>query len=167
MKKLIAGMARYCTGRLAGGDSFRDMVRNESGAALVELGLGLTICIILMLGSAEMGRLAYAGIEIANAAHAGVQYGAQSHTSAADTAGIQTAATQDAPNVPGMTATATRFCKCIDGTTSTCAATDCAASRIVDYIQVTTTATVDPLIYVPGLPKSYTISGKAVSRLVQ
>ena len=34
----------------------------------------------------------------------------------------------DAPNITGMTAVATHFCKCSDGTASTCLSTDCAGT---------------------------------------
>jgi hypothetical protein len=79
---------------------------------------------------------------------------------------MQTAASRDAPDVSNLTATATQFCQCADGTSSTCATTDCSGRPIL-YVQVVTSASVDPLIYVPGLPKSYTLSGKAVMRVVQ
>ena len=142
-------------------------ITGDSGGALVELALAISLVSTLLLGAAEFGRLAYASIEVTNAAHAGAHYGAQSHTTAADNAGMKTAATQDAANVSGMTATATHTCACADGTASTCQAADCAASRILVYVQVNTSATVDPLIYVPGLPKTYTVKGKAVMKVVQ
>jgi Flp pilus assembly protein TadG len=144
-----------------------DAVADESGNTLVELALGVMLCMTLMLGAGEFGRLAYAAIEISNAAHAGAQYGSQTHTTASDTSGMQTAATQDGPNVTGLTATASHFCTCSDGTASTCKATDCSTSRIIEYVQVNTSGNVDPKIYVPGLPRSYTITGLAVMRVVQ
>jgi Flp pilus assembly protein TadG len=142
-------------------------LRAEQGDALIEVAVGISICIALLLGAAECGRLAYAGIEVSNAAHTGAEYGAQSRTYAADTANITAAAIQDASNIQGMTATATYFCQCSDGTTSTCAPTDCSASRIITYVQVNTSATVDPQVYLPGLSKGYTLTGKAVMRVVQ
>jgi Flp pilus assembly protein TadG len=140
---------------------------NEEGSALIELAVGLTICTTLILGAAEFGRLAYAGIEVSNAARAGAQYGSQSRTLAADLTNITTAATQDAPDVSGISATASYFCQCSNGGASTCAVTDCSTSRIVEYVQVNTSAAVSPGIYVPGLPRSYTLTGKAVMRVVQ
>ena len=140
---------------------------DESGNTLVELALGVMLCATLLLGAGEFGRLAYAAIEISNAAHAGAQYGSQTHTTASDSSGMQTAATQDGPNVPGLTATASHFCTCSDGSASTCKATDCSTSRIIEYVQVNTSGNVDPKIYVPGLPRSYTITGSAVMRVVQ
>jgi hypothetical protein len=120
-----------------------------------------------MLGAEEFGRLAYAGIEVSDAARVGVEYGSQSHALPQDIANMQIAASLDAPDVSNLTVTATQFCQCPDGTSSpTCATTACSGRPIL-YSQVVTSASVDPLIYMPGLPKSYTLSGKAVMRVVQ
>ena len=102
-----------------------------------------------------------------NAAHAAAAYGAQTHTTASDTSGMKSIASSDAANVSGMTATPTRFCVCSNGSSSTCAATDCATSRIIEYVQVNTSATFDPKIYVPGLPKSYNLKAQAIMRVMQ
>ena len=142
-------------------------MHGEKGSALIELVAGLSILVTLILGAAEFGRLAYAGIEVSNAAHAGAAYGSESRTYAADITNIRTAATQDAPDVPGLTATASYFCQCSNGSSSTCAVTDCSTSRIITYITVNTTGTINPLIYLPGLPKSYILSGQAVMRVEQ
>ncbi|HEX6509261.1 MAG TPA: hypothetical protein VF221_16665, partial [Chloroflexota bacterium] len=96
-----------------------------------------------------------------------VEYGSESHATAWDNANMQIAASSSAPDVSNLTTTASHFCKCADGTSSTCLTTDCSGSRIIEYVQVNTSASVNPLIYVPGLPKSYSISGKAVMRVVQ
>ena len=139
----------------------------ESGQSLVETAFAVSLCGILMLGTAEFGRLAYAGIEISDAARSGVEYGSQSHATAADNSNMQIAASNSAPDVSNLSTTATHFCKCADGTSSTCVTTDCLGSRIIEYVQVNTSATVSPLIYVPGLPKTYALSGMAVMRVVQ
>jgi Flp pilus assembly protein TadG len=152
---------------LAGISAFRAALREESGNALIELALSAALLVTLLLGSVELGMLAYSSIEISNAAHAGAQYGSQNHTSAKNSSGMQTAALQDAPNVSGMTATSSLSCVCANGTTSTCAVGDCSGSRILEYVQVNTTATVAPPIKVPGLPSTYTMTGKAVMRVVQ
>jgi Flp pilus assembly protein TadG len=147
--------------------AWRRSVRSESGQSLVETAMAVSLCGVLMLGAAEFGRLAYAGIEISDAARVGVEYGSQSHGTANDTANMQTAAGQDAPDVSNLKLTATHFCQCADGTASAaCATTDCGGRPLL-YVQVVTSASVDPLIYVPGLPKSYALSGKAVMRVVQ
>jgi Flp pilus assembly protein TadG len=76
--------------------SHRTTIRDEMGQAFVELAIVLPVAILLLVGAAEIGRLAFASIEVSNAARAGVAYGAQSHVTASDIAGIQTAATLQA-----------------------------------------------------------------------
>jgi Flp pilus assembly protein TadG len=144
--------------RLAGGDA---------GQALVETALIFPVLISLLIGAAELARLAYAAIEVANAAKAGVQYGAQSGTTAADTTGIATAASSDAANLTGLTTTSSYSCICSDGTASTCTNTDCANSHIEETLTVNTEASIDPLIHLPGLPTTYTLRGKAIQKCVQ
>ncbi len=145
-------------------------VRSESGQAFVELALSMTILILLLSGAAEFGRLAYAGIEVSNAARAGVAYGAQNHITASDNTGMQNAATNDGPNVSGLSATGSSFCTCSSNLSShvSCVVTSCTGgARLIEFVQVNTTATVDPLFYVPGLPKTYTLTGQAVMRVEQ
>src|SRR5271156_1139727 len=95
--------------------------RNDHGQAFVELALVLPIFLLLLVGVAELGHLAYASIEVSNAARAGVAYGAQSHITASDPAGIQLAATQDSPNITGITASVAQACSCSNGIAITCA----------------------------------------------
>jgi Flp pilus assembly protein TadG len=141
--------------------------RFECGQALLELALTMPLLVLLLLGAAVAGRLAYAAIETSNAARAGVQYGAQNHITASDYPGMETAALEDAPNVSGLTATATNFCACSNGAASSCAAGDCAGARIMEYVRVNTSAAFDPLIHFPGLPKTFNLSGGAVMRVWQ
>ena len=140
---------------------------SEHGNALIELALGMSVLSTVILGAAEFGRIAYAAIEVNDAAHAGAAYGSLNRTYAADNANVTQAATKDAPDVSGVSATAAYSCKCSDGSASTCAPTDCTGTRIIEYVTVNTTGTVNPLIYVPGLPRSYTVTGKAVMRVEQ
>jgi Flp pilus assembly protein TadG len=145
-------------------------IRGDSGQSFVELALVLPIFVLLLLGAAEFGRLAYMAIEVSNAARAGVAYGAQNHITASDTMGMQLAATNDGSNVATLNASASHFCQCSGTGTSTCASGDCTAgtdNRILEFVQVNTTAAVDPLIHVPGLPTTYTLTGKAVMRVEQ
>jgi Flp pilus assembly protein TadG len=153
---------RRITGRAA--------IRSESGQAFVELALVLPIFLLLLVGAAELGRIAYASIEVSNAARAGAAYGAQSHITASDPVGIQLAATQDAPDITSISATATQSCSCSDGTAITCAnaATSCISpARIIEYVQVNTTAPVNTLFHLPGIPNSITLNGQAIMRVEQ
>ena len=148
---------------------------DEAGSSFVELAVVVPILSSLILGAAEYGRLAYAEIEVNNAARAGVAYGAQSYTTAQDTEGMKAAALNDGSDVTGLkpaslAATATLSCTCSDGTSVTCAtvATKCVSpAHAIDYVQVNTTATMDPAIHVPGLPTSYALTGQAIMRVSQ
>jgi Flp pilus assembly protein TadG len=149
----------------------RSVVRNDLGQAFVELALVMPIFLLLFLGAAELGRLAYASIEVSNAARAGVAYGAQSHTTAADTSGIQLAATQDAGQITSMgTPVVIQSCSCSDGTAITCAnaGTNCVGTaRIIEYVQVNTSATVNTAFHYPGIPNTITLNGQAIMRVEQ
>jgi hypothetical protein len=143
------------------------MGRDDLGQALLELTLLLPFFLLLLIGTVEFGRLAYASIEVANAARAGVQYGAQNRATASDNLGMQQAAIYDAPEVHGLTAVATHSCACSNGTASSCIATDCSGARMIEWVQVNTTALVDPLFHYPGLPKTFTLNGQAIMRVTQ
>ena len=138
----------------------------ERGQALIELALTLPALILLLLGAAELARLAFAGIEVANAARAAVQYGSQSSTLAADTTGIRTAAQNEVPNITLGTTIVSTSCICSNGTASTCLTTDCSTSNLTKTITVQTQVDFDPLIHIPGLPQTFTLHGRAVQRVI-
>ncbi len=141
--------------------------RRAWGQASVELALSLPLLLMMFLVVVETGRAFYIAISVSNAARAGVQYGSQNLSTAADNAGMQSAAASNAPNVVGMTETATHFCQCANGTASTCLSTDCAGSHRLIYTQVDTTAPYTPLITFMGILPPLTVAGKAVMRVVQ
>jgi Flp pilus assembly protein TadG len=148
----------------------------DKGQAFVELALVLPVFTLMLVGIVEVGRLEYASIEVNNAARAGVSYAAQTHTTAQDSTNIQLAATQDAPNLTKMTAVASYSCSC-EGSTgtlpapadcSTISLTSCASpSRIVEFVQVNTTATVPTLFHFPGIASTITLRGQAIMRVLQ
>src|SRR5258708_9075967 len=120
--------------------------------ASVELALSLPLLLMMFLVVVETGRAFYIAISVANAARAGVQYGSQNLSTAADNAGMQAAATNDAPNLTGMIATASHFCKCSNGTASTCLAPDCAGSHRLLYTPFTPIPPSPPLLNSPPIP---------------
>jgi Flp pilus assembly protein TadG len=152
---------------------FRCDLREDKGQAFVELALILPIFILLLVGVAEVGRLAYASIEVSNAARAGVAYAAQSHTHAADGPNITNAAKADAPNITSLTATPSYSCSCESSTGTitalgSCSLTACPSpSRIVVDVQVSTTAQVATIFHFPGIPSTVTLNGYATMRTEQ
>ena len=143
-------------------------MRSDTGQSMVELALMFPIFILLLVGAAEFGRLAYAAIEVSNAARAGASYGSLSHTRASDFTNIELVATTDAANLTGVTALATDFCACSTGGTITCstALTSCPSpARIIEYVQVNTSASFDPLFHLSGLPTTFQLTGQAIMRV--
>ena len=133
----------------------------------MELALSVPLLILLLLVVVEAGRICLIAISLSSAARAGVQYGAQSLTTVSDNAGMQSAASTDAPNLTKMTATGSHFCKCADGSASSCLASDCAGSHRIVYAQTNTSATYTPLVSWPGMPVAVTLSSKAIMRVSQ
>jgi len=141
------------------------LLRGEQGASLVELALVLPLFLLLTFGGIDLGRACYLVIEIAGAAHAAVTYGSQNPT---DTAGMTTAAEDDAPDVPHLSVgTPTYGCECSDGTnySASCSSTpSCPSNNEVYRVNVTVTGTYSPLFPWPGVPSSMSFSSSASMR---
>jgi Flp pilus assembly protein TadG len=145
-------------------------LRREAGSALVELALGMPLMVLILIGAAELGRVAYYSIEVSSAAYAGATFGAQNHGTAADTTDISAAAVQDAANVPSLNTATAVSCICSDGTTISCAnaATNCVApARISEFVQVNTSTTLAPMFDYPGISASWPLHGTAAMRVEQ
>jgi Flp pilus assembly protein TadG len=140
---------------------------SESGQALVELSVGLSLLVLLLVGAVEFGQIAYTSIKVANTAKAGVQYGMQNGSTASDTTGIQNAAKAAVPDLAGLTVNSSYSCMCSDGTASSCLLTDCANSHIEETVTVTTQYTLTPIVHIPVLLNSITLHGSAVQRCLQ
>ncbi len=156
------------------GSRIKKLWGGDDGQALIETAATMSVMMALLLGTVEMGRLAYAAIEVANAARAGVAYGAQNRTTSADTTGIQNAANADVGSLTGMVTTASTAGICASGasctgTGGTCTNTDCgtAGDHIESFLTVTTSATIGSPIHLPGIPSSITVHGNAVQQVTQ
>lgn len=136
--------------------------RSETGQALTELGLILPVFVLMLLGSVELARVAYAAIEVSNAAHAGAQYGAQSFIYMNDTTGIQNAATNDAANITLASTTPTLTYTCSDGTTPTGSPLVCASSTatVEAILTVVSTTNFDPFFHIAGLGTTFALKGR-------
>jgi Flp pilus assembly protein TadG len=146
----------------------------EQGYSLVEVSLLVSFFgVPLLLGAVEMGRLAYAGIEVSNAARAGAAFASQSVADSTDTTDTTTAATNEANDVEGVSVTQSTFCVCSNSpsTTVTCSSvtTSCTGTgnHGISFVQVNTAATVNPVLRFPGLPASVTLRGEAAMRIGQ
>jgi hypothetical protein len=85
---------------------------------------------------------------------------------------MQQAATLDAADVKGLSATASHACLCSSNlagtpTLAACTAACATPNRLIEWVTVSTNAVVDPLFHYPGLPTTFTLRGQATMRVGQ
>jgi hypothetical protein len=135
---------------------------------MAELVVATPLLLMVLIGLVEAGRAGDFAIRVASAARAGVQYGSQNLVTALDNTGMQSAATTDAAS-SAVTAVASHFCKCADGSTSaSCLPSFCSATHQIVYVQVITSGTIPSLFNYAPLPASLrtiSITGKAIMRV--
>jgi Flp pilus assembly protein TadG len=148
----------------------RIAIGGESANSIVEVALLMPMLVLILIGTAELGRLAFAAIEVNNAAYAGAAFGSQNHGTASDSANIATAASNDGANVSGLSTSSSLSCACTNGTTVTCsnAAANCVSpARVQEFVQVSTTASVSPMFNYPGISTTWVLHGQATMRVVE
>lgn len=142
-----------------------ELLRSDGGASLVEMAILLPLFMLLMAIAVDLGRAYYLVLELQGAANAAVAYGVQNPT---DTAGMQTAAQDNAPNVPGLTVgTHSYGCECSDGTSysANCVSVPaCTGLTEVYRVNVTVTATYKPLFPWPAIASTMSFSSSASMR---
>lgn len=139
----------------------RNWRRGESGQALVEAAIAAPLFFLLLLGAAELARVAYAAIEIQNAAEAAALYGAQTQGAVVSSTGFTQVAQSDAGNLTGVSATVATGHYCSDGSPADSATYTCATGTPETMINVGTTVSFDPLIHLPFLPSTLNLTGYA------
>jgi Flp pilus assembly protein TadG len=136
----------------------------EEGSSVLELALVMPMLMLLFVGAMDFGQAYYVGIEVTSAAEAGTSYGVANPT---DMAGMASAATLDAADVPTMVPTASWGCECSDGTAASisCVASPSCVTNVVNYVDVKTTVTYKPMLIWPAFPSSFTIAGHSRMRV--
>ncbi len=122
------------------------------------------IMLLLLAGVLNYSIALRTSTAVANAARSGAQYGSRSPAYAADTAGIQSAAVNSAPDVQGMAVTSLRSCQCSDGNPVSCSGT-CASGKMLMFVQVTAQASLSPVFHYSRLPFSASTSTQATLRV--
>jgi Flp pilus assembly protein TadG len=143
-------------------------IRDARASSIVELALLVPIFAALLVGAAQFGLLCYTAIELSEAARAGVAYGSQTAGTASDTSGMQTAATNAASNITGMSAVASQFWVCSNAmTTHYSAAPTCTTgNHVIHYVRVNTSMAATTPFQLAGHPSSYTLTGTAIMRVL-
>ncbi len=150
--------------------------RRRCGSATVEFALTLPLLVLMCLGTADFGRLFFSGVTIANAAAAGAFFGAQNNIKSGDSAGMQQLAAEDARDLSGVTATASRYCDCpdapADGPASPNAVNCILATCPVDnygvprlFVRTRVRQTFQVIAPVPGIPNSTEVGRDAYLRV--
>jgi Flp pilus assembly protein TadG len=142
------------------------MKHRQKGTALIETALLIPVFLLLFMGVADYGRVFYTADIVVQAAEAGAGFGSMNTTNAANNAGMQTAATNAASSISGLTATATSFCTCgPGGSTVSCSSTCVSYGTPAMYVQVKTQATFKTLASFPGLPHSIPLAATSTLRV--
>lgn len=150
------------------------------GQSAVELAAVVALLALMLVVVADFARVFFVSIAVNNAARAGAQFGSQQPTNAAKLDKMALAASADfgcvpsdgnpCPNLPNwITPTATQ-CTCAAANPQTvplCAASYCTDAPTARYVTVNTSATYNTLLNYPGIPSSYTLTGKAIMQVQQ
>ncbi len=146
---------------------------SEDGHSLLELTVMSPLLVVLLVGTIDLGGFMYDGIEIGSAARAGVQYAGQSVMTAGDTAGVTAAVKTDAQQIAGLTVAPTCYCACDSNKSAVvaCPTTNtspCASNDHVDYfVKVVASSSFRPLLKLPLLPSTLTISRTVIQQYSQ
>lgn len=156
--------------------TIRRILNGQAGGALVETALTAPVLLFMLLGLVEFGRVAYISIEASNAARAAVSYGSQNQITASDTNGMQAAAQVEASGLASqnvsLAVSAVANCSCSSPDTSTtpfaCAGASTAMcpdpSFVEQTLNVTVTATFNPIVHAGNFPGTFTITGRALQK---
>jgi Flp pilus assembly protein TadG len=141
-----------------------ELLRSAAANSLVEIALVMPFLMAVLFGVVDFGRMYFMAMEVAGAAEAGALYGVSNHS---DTAGMKSAATLSAPDVPGLTVpTPTYGCECSNGSnySASCTSTPTCTSNVVYRVTVTVSATYTPFFPWPSIPASIPLSNTVVMR---
>ncbi len=145
-------------------------LRNDSGAALVEFAISVSLFTLILAGLADTAYYIHAETELQDAASAGAYYGTIPGNQTNGTY-MQASAVAAAPDLTGVSATPIDFYSCTPGGAHVTSATTCnnfvngtAYGTPIMYVQVTTSATVPAMLKWTGISTSLQLQGFAVYR---
>ena len=148
--------------------------RGAAGAAFVELAVSLPVLVVIVIGTADLGRVFYYTMELTNAARAGAQYAAYNSALATQTAGITAAARNASPNIGSFTvslATPPNVCRCVadDGSafggSVACNSVCPIGQHMFETVTVTVTRPFTTISRFPGIPNTFTLTRTATMRV--
>jgi Flp pilus assembly protein TadG len=135
---------------------------DERGNALIEFAVTAPLLVALFVSTMTFAVIIQQNIALTDAAAAGAKYGINGHLT--DFVGMISAATNEAGGVSGFSASASTYCSCTPGGAAvSCASGTC--STPVEYLKVTTNASVPVLFIIPQLPAKVTLSATSSLRI--
>ena len=138
--------------------------RRVGGIALVEFALVAPLLLLMLAGVLDYGMALRTAASVAAAARAGAQYGSSSPGNAADTAGIQAAAVNAAPDVTNLSVTSSKSCQCSGGGGAISCSGSCVGGKMMIYVQVRAQAATSAIFNYSGLGFSGSTSTQASMR---
>lgn len=145
--------------------SFRRLLRDRQGNALIEVSLVFPILLFILLATINIGLILQQYMAVVDSARAGVEYPTNWATSS-DITGMQNAAVTSAGNIPGYQAVSSILCTCGPGGSNvSCTGTCPGYGHPAQYAQVTATASLPVLYSVTGFPAHYNVQSVARMRV--
>lgn len=151
--------------KTSGGTGQRRQRKGQRGNAMLEMALGITVLSFLLIGSIDFGPMMYTAIELEAAARAGAMYGVYNASSGVDLTGMQNTALANAPNISGVTATASSYYQCVGSSTQTTANASCPGSSLANYVSVSTSATYNTILRYGTVANPINLTRTAIMRI--
>ena len=143
----------------------------DDGTAVTEFALAAPILVVVVMGIADLGRLAANTAALEGATRVGAEYARNSSTcqnsyqSSSCMTGIENAMQNSGNFSPSLTYPSSSpvfptSCQCDDGSSITCGTTCVGAGKVPNRVLITVTATqaYTPILPWPGIPTSLTAS---------
>ena len=137
----------------------------RGGNVTIEMAFLSIFLLTLVLAAYDFGRLALNQAGVTQAARAGAQYAVLDQANAADVAGMQQAARDEADD-PSLNVTARNFCRCPGTTVEVGCNTDCADGEYAPlFVEVTVQDQMQLLFNYPYVPKTQDMSSISTVRV--
>ena len=137
------------------------------GTSTLGMALTLTLLGVLVLGAADLGRLAYDLTLVANAVGAGLSDGSMGHSEASDGTKDRNLGVADKQDVEGVSVVSNRFCQCADGSVVSCDDGTCSVGTPRIYVWVRAYKVYQTILPYPGIPSSITLDREGFMRVVR
>ncbi len=148
-------------------DATIEALANRDGAAGVEFALMLPTLVLFIIGTVDLGSLAYQKAEVSAAVNAGALY-AIANAPSPNLTSVATAVTSATPLTVSASPAPTQgyYCETGGSLTSVASLTSpCSGGQVGTYVQVNATATYAPLISWGSLTMPSTLSAQAMVRI--